>query len=105
MLEALNADDFSKISLREIMAMGILESFLTNTNSDFLFDDIEKSNNHSREISSFSMVVESSSNEMKRIDKNLQFLVDNKKNETDRWEDDEYYYTKIGTKITKIRKK
>ena len=103
--EALNADDFSKISLREIMAMGILESFLTNTNSDFLFEDIEKSNKNSSEISSFSMVFESSSNEMKRIDKNLQFLVDSKKNETDRWEDDEFFYTKRGTKITKIPKK
>ena len=97
--------DVSNFTTRDILAMGLLEALGLGITPDLLFDDIEKSNNRSNEISSFSMVVESSSNEMKRIDKNLQFLVDSKKNETDRWEDDDYFYTKKGTKITKIPKK
>lgn len=102
--EAANADDFSKLTTRDILAMGLLESFgIDFLNPDLLFDDLEKSNKNSNAVNSFSMVIEGG-DEIKTISKNLKYLADRKRNEIEEWDDDYFHYRKEGTKTTKIRK-
>ena len=102
--EAMNADDFSKLTTRDIISMGLLEGLFMGLDSSELFSDIEKSNIQSKEVNTFALTIEGGG-EMKQINKNLQFLVDAKRNEVEKWEDDYFYYTKIGTRTTKIPKK
>lgn len=105
LVEAINSDDFSKLTTRDILAMGLIESFgIEFMSPEFILDDIEQSNQTSNKINSYEMTL-SGGDEIKSIDKNLKYLADKKRNEVEKWEDDEYYYTRVGTKTTKIRKK
>lgn len=118
LVEAINNDKISKMSFRElqdmglpqlttrdILQMGLLESFgIEFMSPEFILDDIEQSNQTSNKINSYEMTL-SGGDEIKSIDKNLKYLADKKRNEVEKWEDDEFYYTRVGTKTTKIRKK
>lgn len=43
--------------------------------------------------------------EVKAINENVRFLAQKERERVERWEDEEYYYTKVGTRTTKIKKK
>ena len=102
LLEAMRTDNFNGINPLDF---GVIELF---RNLGFDPNEINSANydsNELRELAGVTVNVSSDSDEIRSMSKNIGFLARSKRDEAEHWEDAEFYYTKRGTRITKIRKK
>lgn len=98
LVEAINKDDFSNLSIMDIAAMGMFQrmgvSYIPK-GFDETIDDTNLVMNYSN--------VNVGGN-FGKMDENLEYLANAKKNEVERWETDTHVCTKRGTKTTRLRK-
>lgn len=99
LVAALNKDDFSGLSISEIAAMGIFQRLGVSFIPDAMYDAVDDN----RQIKAVSVSGGGASGDLKNIDKNVAYLATAKKEEIP-VEDDDFYYRKRGTRITKTRK-
>ena len=98
----MRTDNFNGINPLDF---GVIELF---RNLGFDPNEINSANSDSnelRELAGVTVNVSSDSDEIRSMSKNIGFLARSKREEAEHWEDAEFYYTKRGTRITKIRKK
>lgn len=101
LVAAINKDDFSGLSISEIAAMGIFQKMGVSFIPDAMYDAVDDT----RQIRTVSVSGGGGSNgDLKSINKNVEFLANAKKEEIP-VEDDNFYYRRRGTRITKTRKK
>ena len=101
--QAINADDFSGLTIDDIAALGVFEAMgisFTDVAQDANFES-----NEVRSGGGVSINVESGNQHFKRMDANLEYLARSKKGEVVVYDEGKYTVTKRGTKTTKKRKK
>lgn len=104
LVQAINADDFSGLNINDIAALGIFQrlgfSFTETAN-----DAVDEARELYTVSASFAGSSSSGDGTLKNIDANIGYLARAKRGEVVTWEDENYYYKKVGTRTTRTPKK
>ena len=103
-VQAFNDDDFSELTWRDFEAVGLFEKLGLTFQNENIYDAVKEMKDNSDAFSGFS-AVGSTNISLGKMDENLQYLADSQREKIEVYEDAEYYYKKIGTRITRTRKK
>lgn len=71
-------------------------------------DDVEGAVEDSRELEAvaaqINVITGSKNHDFSKMEGDIAYLAKRKREEAETWEDEKYYYRKVGSKITKIKK-
>lgn len=105
LLEAINNDNFEKLTFADMEAMGLFEALGIDLSNSAIFDAIDDNKELAALESNYSVNVEDrSAGSLQKISDDIGYLARAKKDEIEVWEDAHFYYQRKGTKVIKIRK-
>lgn len=107
LVRAINADDFSGLSIDDIAALGVFERFGISFLNQSAYDAVDETKEFKTYSSSQNAGFTGSTGSNKHlesIDKNVTYLTNKKKEEVEVYEDETFIYRKRGTRITRKRK-
>lgn len=99
LLDAINADDFSRLPITD----GGLRELFRKMGLTFQTDEIFKASKMNAGLKT--IMFSKDTETLGKINEGIQYLVQEAKDTPKSWEDDLFFYTKKGNKITKIPKK
>ena len=99
LLDAINADDFSRLPITD----GGLRELFRKMGLTFQTDEIFKASKMNAGLKT--IMFSKDTETLGKINEGIQFLVQEARDTPKSWEDDLFFYTKKGNKITKIPKK
>ena len=99
LLDAINADDFSRLPITD----GGLRELFRKMGLTFQTDEIFKASKMNAGLKT--IMFSKDTETLGKINEGIQYLVQEARDTPKSWEDDLFFYTKKGNKITKIPKK
>lgn len=105
LLHAANTGDWSNVTFADLGTMGVLGAMGVSFSNKNVDDAVVES----RDLQAVRAVVNAGSNgsyyDFNKMDDNIAYLAQKKKDEAETWEDNNFYYRKKGTRVTQTRKK
>lgn len=102
LLEATNSGDFSKLAFYDLETMGLFDAMGISLSVDNLGQISETAREAER---GGAVIIGGSGYDFRSIDDNIAYLADSKRNESETWEDAEYFYRRTGNIIKKYKKR
>lgn len=104
LLEAINNNSFSGFDVNDAGLKDMLNEMGIDLSEDSAKEGLDEANKLDGIKFTINVNNSSSEREMREINANIKFLADEKRNEVKTWEDDLYFYSKMGNRVTKIPK-
>lgn len=103
-LEAINNNAFSGFDIHDAGLKDMLNAMGIDLSEDSSREGLDEANRLSDYKINITVTNKSNDREMREMNDNIRFLADQKRSEITTWEDDKYFYSKMGNRTTKIAK-
>lgn len=105
LLDAMNSGDFKGLTIADVGLKSLFDDLGISLDTETIGDVVADSRTLENLKNTVKIDVNNPSDVWRRMDASLEFLARSRRDEVEKWEDDEFYYTRRGTKTTKKRKK
>lgn len=105
LLDAMNSGDFNGLTVADVGLKSLFADLGISLDTETVGDALADSKKLESLKNGVKITVNNPSDVWRRMDGNLEFLARKRREEVETWEDENYYYTRRGTKTTKRRKK
>ena len=104
LLEAINSGNFDNLTFADLGTMGLLGAMGITFNEDDVEGAVEDSRELEAVAAQINVITGSKNHDFSKMEGDIAYLAKRKREEAETWEDEKYYYRKVGSKITKIKK-
>lgn len=104
LLDAMNSGDFNGLTIADVGLKSLFADLGISFDTETVGDAVSDSKKLSNLKNDVKITVNNPTDVWRRMDGNLEFLARKRRDEVETWEDDEFYYTRRGTKTNKRRK-
>lgn len=104
LLEAINSGNFDNLTFADLGTMGLLGAMGISLQTDNIEEAVDKGKELDAVVASVNVITGGNNHDFSKIEGDISYLANRKRDEAETWEDSKYYYRRIGTRVTKTKK-
>lgn len=104
LLEAINNGSLDKLTFADLGTMGLLHAMGITLQSHDLNEIVEQNRELETVKANVNVFAGSDSHDFRQMEGDIAYLAKRKREEAETWEDEKYYYRRVGSRVTKIKK-
>ena len=104
LLEAINSGNFDNLTFSDLGTMGLFAALGITFENGEVGNAVEEGKELEAVAAQVNVITGGKSHDFSKMEGDIAYLAKRKREEAETWEDDKYYYKKVGSKITKIKK-